>query len=154
MGDLLIDKMKTAEEEDAKLAELGPGIVDILWDRLDSVRHIALGTMGAYIMGLMGTRGQEVGGAALIGDQVSTCFGWLLCSSLCTSWTRSTKSGYDLGAAPSWPGSDTCWCAGLPTLLPAQEAQKQGVGAGERGVRAVVQLFDAGNGSGDRCGCA
>lgn len=54
MGSKMLDELAKAEEEDAKLEAMGPGIVDIVWDRLDSVRHILLATFGAYILGYLG----------------------------------------------------------------------------------------------------
>ncbi len=54
LGQAVIAELEKEEEEITKMNAArveAPGIVDILWDRLDSVRHILLAVLIAYIMG-------------------------------------------------------------------------------------------------------
>lgn len=57
LGKAVIEELEKEEEEISKVnasrAE-APGIVDVIWDRLDSVRHILIAVLLAYLVGVLG----------------------------------------------------------------------------------------------------
>lgn len=54
LGDKVISSIKEVDDEDAKFEAMGPGMMDIVWDRIDSVRHLVVATLIAYLLGYLG----------------------------------------------------------------------------------------------------
>lgn len=54
MGDTILANQRKDQAEKDSLEALGPGLVDIVWDRLDSIRHILVATFFAYFIGYFG----------------------------------------------------------------------------------------------------